>query len=106
MLRTDFGDTLGEFGLPYAFWEFDVEDRQPELPFMAYYDIEPTVFYADNQAYYFSNKYVVELYTEVKDDKLIAELEAFFNAHEWGFIHEPEYFTDERMFREYYEITT
>ena len=107
MIRKEFGKTLGEFGLPHAFWEFDLDDDQVlPLPSLVYYDIAPDRYYADNEPYYLSNKFVVELYTDKKDDSLREKLEAFFIAHEWSFIHEPDYISGEELFREYYEITT
>lgn len=106
MIRGDFGALLEEIGLPYAFWEFDNEEDAPELPYLIYYDIDPSVFYADNQAYYLANKFAVELYTERKDDTLQAKLEAFFNSRNFTFTHEPRYIPEEELFQEYYEILT
>lgn len=104
--RKVFGAKIGEFGLPYAFWEFDNEDQVPELPYIVYYDINPEIFYADNQAYYLANKFAVEFYSEKKEDSKIAELKAFFNAQNWAFTHEPSFIPEEDLFMEYFEVQT
>lgn len=107
MNREDFDAILRKFGLPYAFWEFDNEDENeiPELPYIVYYDINPTAFYADNIDYHFSRRYVVEFYSEKKEDELLDKLEAFFNSHNFVFTHEPTFIPEEELFMEYYEIT-
>lgn len=106
MIREKFGEILGEFGLPYAFWEFDIEDDIPDLPYLVYYDIDPTLFYADNQAYYFANQFAVEFYSEKKDDSKIRELEAFFISQGWTFTYEPGFIPEEELYQEYFEIQT
>lgn len=106
MNREDFGALLSEFGLPYAFWEFDNEDNAPTLPYLVYYDINPSIFYADNKDYYLANNYTVELYSDKKEDRLIAELESFFNSHNFTFTHEPTFIPEEELFMEYFEIQT
>lgn len=105
MERKRFGSIISEFGLPYAFWEFDNEDSYPLLPYIVYYDINPTVLYADNIDYHFSRRYVVEFYSEKKEDELLDKLEAFFNSHNFVFTHEPTFIPEEELFMEYYEIT-
>ena len=104
--RKEFGSLIGEFGLPHAFWEFDNEEEVPPLPYIVYYDLEPSIFHADNQAYYLASRFAVEFYSEKKEDGKIAELEAFFNAHKWAFTHEPSYIPEEELFMEYFEVQT
>lgn len=102
--RKNFGSIIGKFGLPYTFWEFDNEDKVPSLPYIVYYDLNPNIFYADNQAYYLASRFAVEFYSKKKEDNKVAELEAFFNARNWAFTHEPTYIPEEEMFMEYFEV--
>ena len=100
----DIYEGLKTIGIPvtYEYWE---KGNVPDLPYIVYYQTGKDPFYADNTNYYSTNVVTVELYTDYKNEKLEASLEAFFNSQEITLSSIDETFwTDEHLYEVAYEF--
>ena len=100
----EFYKALKTIGLPVTFnsWE---KDKVPPLPYIVYYETGIDPFYADNQNYYFRKIVTVELYSDYKDEKTEASLEAFFNSQNITLSNvEETFWEDEHLYEVSYEF--
>lgn len=104
MSLNDIYKGLKTLGLPVTYYEWE-KNNVPDLPYLIYYQTGKNPWYADNQTYYSTNVVAVELYTDYKDEKLEASLEAFFNAKNISLTSITENFwTDEHLYEVAYEF--
>ena len=54
--------------------EYGEFQEDTNLPCIIFYQNGINPFYADGEIFYFTNKYVVELYTQIKDEALEAKV--------------------------------
>lgn len=100
----DIYEGLKTIGLPVTYFEWE-KGKVPDLPYLIYYQTGKDPFYADNKNYYARNVVTVELYTDYKDEKLEASLEAFFNAQNITLSNvEETFWTDEHLYEVAYEF--
>ena len=93
------GELESAIGLPVAYRQWE-ENNVPDLPYLIYYETGKNPFYADNRTHYFSYVISVELYTENKDPKIEALLEAFFYAQNITVSNVEEMFWDDEHLHE------
>ena len=74
---SEFYEKLKALGLPITHVSWEV-GKVPPLPYLVYYQTGKNPWHADNTTFYSTNVITVELYSDYKDEKLEALLEAFF----------------------------
>ena len=80
MKHSEWYDLLQTLNIPVAYNHFE-ENEHVTPPFVAYDEISPDTFKADNKTYYRNNEYEVELVTEKKDVALEKQLEGLFDSN-------------------------
>lgn len=80
MEHRDLFTLLKSLNIPVAYDHFE-SDKTISPPFMAYREISPDTFKADNKTFYRENVFEVELVTEKKNVALEQQLEGLFNSN-------------------------
>lgn len=80
MTYEEINSILKEFGLPYAYNEFNGPVTYSQ--YVAYFEDDKNLFYADNIVYDQTPHFAIELYTKTKDRKLEQKLIDIFQSHE------------------------
>lgn len=93
---------LKELQIPVAYHHFD---SPPEIPFIAYVDIQKDRFLADNFIYWKDSNYRIELYYENTDGTLEDRLEDLFEKDKIVWLdEEPIYIETEKLYLKAYYI--
>lgn len=80
MEHSELYNLLETLNIPVAYDHFE-ESEHVVPPFVAYREISPDTFKADNKTYYRNNEFEVELVTEKKDVALEKQLEGLFDSN-------------------------
>ncbi len=95
--------TLGELGLPIAYYCFAV-GNVPQLPYLVYYVDEDTGFMADDTVYMDGCAVTIEQYTEEKDLELEGRIKALLTENNIPYKSYEHHLDSENMFLKAYEI--
>lgn len=80
MKHSELFTLLKTINIPVAYDHFD-SNKNIAPPFMAYREISPDTFKADNKTFYKNNVFEVELVTEKKDVALEESIEGLFDSN-------------------------
>lgn len=94
---------LENIGIPIAYRVFP-EDEKQSPPFAVYYRLGCENEYADDKAYFKSQKFVIELYTDYRVPELEEQIETLLNENEIPYTTEEVYLDDEKMYEIIYEL--
>ncbi len=90
--------------IPVAYDHFD-ENTSLVPPFMAYREVIPSTFKADNKTYFKNLEFEVELVTEKKDVALEEQLEGLFDTNNIPYDKQDEVWdNDEKIYHNIYII--
>ena len=102
MKLADLKIILDQTNIPVAYNHFK---NAQKLPFICYLDTNTNSLLADNKVHHLSTVVDIELYTEIKDERLEEELEKILNDNELPFNKSGSFFIkDEDMFQTIYSI--
>lgn len=102
MTHKELFDLLSTLKIPCAYNHFE---GKVSPPFIAYTEISPEVFNADDYNYSMDNNFQVELVSDKKDVDLEADLETLFNNNHIPFEKMDDIYDDsERIYIITYEI--
>lgn len=90
-------ELLQETGYAVAYDEFE-EGENPELPWIAYYELNSDNFQADDSVFLNIKDVRIELYTERKDVKVERKLESLLNENGLVFNSYDEPIDDEDLY--------
>ena len=97
-------DLFKTLNIPVAYDHFE-ENTQVNPPFMAYREISPNTFKADNKTYYKNLEYEIELVTEKKNVALEQLIEGLFDTNNIPYDKQDEVWdNDERIYHNIYII--
>ena len=102
MKLADLKIILDQTNIPVAYNHFKNAQR---LPFICYLDTDVNSLVADNKVQHLSTSVDIELYTEIKDERLEEVIEQILNDNELPFKKGSSfYIKDEDMFQTIYTI--
>ena len=99
MTQKELAQRLAATGLPVAYRACRVRKAPPFICYLYVYDSQ---FFADNEMYYSTGHYQVELYTSTKDLAAEAKVEAALDGLCWE--KSEEYIDAEKIYQLTYEI--
>lgn len=104
MKHKDIYDLLKTLKIPVAYDHFD-SNKEITPPFIAYREISPDTFKADDNTYYRPYNFEIELVTEIKDTDLEETIEDLLTTNNIPYNISGEVWDeDERIFHNFYEI--
>ncbi|MBQ8962620.1 MAG: hypothetical protein IJ089_02310 [Clostridia bacterium] len=105
MTHNQLMELLEETGLPFAYDHF-AERESPDPPFICFLYPGDNNFSADGRAYYKINQVNVELYTDLKDPGLEANVEAVFDRHGIFYGKTENWIESEKLYEVLYQFET
>lgn len=99
MTQKELAQRLAETGIPVAYRAFRTRQSPPFVCYLYVYDSQ---FYADDEMYFSTGHYQVELYTSTKDPAAEAKVEAALDGLCWE--KSEEYIEAEKIYQLTYEI--
>lgn len=104
MKHKDVFNLLKTLHIPVAYDHF-TSDKRVTPPFMAYREISPDTFKADNKTYYRPYEFEIELVTETKDVALENQIEELLDNNNIPYDKENELWDeDEKIYHNFYII--
>lgn len=104
MKHKDIFDLLKTLNIPVAYDHF-TSDKRVTPPFMAYREISPDTFKADNKTYYRPYEFEIELVTETKNVALENQIEELLDNNNIPYDKENELWDeDEKIYHNFYII--
>lgn len=95
---------LDTLKIPVAYDHF-IDDKDLQPPFIAYREVVPSTFKADNKTYFKNNEFEVEVITEKKDLVLEGQIEKLFDENDIPYDKEDEIWdNDEKIYHNIYII--
>jgi len=104
MTHKNLYNLLKQIGIPVAYDHFD-DDKKLTPPFMAYRELEPYNFKADNITFSSFLEFEIELVTSKKDVALENRISSLFTENNIAYDKTPEIWdADEKIYHIFYEI--
>lgn len=104
MTHKEIFDMLKTLNIPVAYDHFD-SNKQVQPPFIAYREIVPETFKADDITYYRPYEFEIELVTEKKDVSLQGQVETLLTNNKIPYDANAEVWDDEeKIYHNFYEI--
>lgn len=104
MTLNEIAQMIAGVGLPYAYYQFRVEDAPQSPPFICFYYSGDNDFIADNINYKSVNRLVIELYADNVDFEHEHAIEAALRAADLPYSRDQVYIDGERMFQTSYNV--
>ena len=92
---------LESSGIPFTYHHWEAKRKPPYGVYLYVYDSQ---FYADNELYYWTGHYQVELYTGQKDQEAEANIESALSAAGIPYEKSETHLESEQLYETLYEI--
>lgn len=103
MTTAEIGNLLEQTGLPVAYLAFPKE-KAPPMPFTVYQFLYSNNFAADGEVYTKINRYMITLYSRIKDEESENKIETALNSIPCPWSKEEEWLEDNSCYQVTYEI--